>query len=79
MSLKEEIIGILCKTLEVEKEELRVGEKLYDSIGIDSTEIVELITSFNKHFGIKIETNELTKFSTPEDIVKIIEDKKQHA
>lgn len=77
MELKEEVLDLICKTLDVKKEELKEGEKLYDSIGVDSTEMVEVVASLNKHFGIKIETNEITKFSTPREIVKKIEEKKQ--
>ncbi len=77
MGLKEEVVDVICNTLEVGKDELKEGQKLYDSIGVDSTEMVEVVVTLNKHFGIKIETNEVTKFSTPEDIVSVIESKKQ--
>ena len=77
MSLKEEVLDLICETLDVKKEEITDGQKLYDSLGVDSTEMVEVVVSMNKHFGIKIETNEVTKFSTPEEIVSIIESKKQ--
>ncbi|MBD3264560.1 MAG: hypothetical protein GF375_05625 [Candidatus Omnitrophica bacterium] len=76
MSLNEEVIGVICKTLDVEPEEIKEDEKLYDSIGVDSTEMVEVVVSLNKHFGIKIETNEVTKFSTPRDIVEVVGKKK---
>ena len=76
MALKEEIIEVVCKTLDVKPEEVKDGEKLYDSIGVDSTEMVEVVVSLKKHFGIKIETGEVTKFSTPEEIVLVIEKKR---
>lgn len=76
MSLKEEVLDLIAKTLEVKVEELKEGQKLYDSIGVDSTEAVELVVSLKKHFGVEIETDEVTKFSTPEDIVAVIEKKK---
>ena len=60
----------------IEMAELKDNEKMYDSIGVDSTEMVELVVALNKHFGIKIETNEITKFSTPQEIVEVIEKKK---
>jgi len=76
MGLKDEVIDLICQTLEVKKDELKDGQKLYDSIGVDSTEIVELTVTLNKHFGIKIEANEITKSSTPEDIVELVNRKK---
>jgi acyl carrier protein len=33
------------------------------------------VISMGKSFGIKIDTKEITKFSTPEDIVKTVESK----
>lgn len=77
MGLKEEVIDLLAKTLDVGKDELVEDKKLYDSIGVDSTEIVELSVALGKHFEVKIEANEVTKFSTPLEIAALIEKKKQ--
>ncbi len=77
MALKEEVVDLICKTLDIKPEELKEGQRLYDSIGVDSTEMVELVVSLNKHYGIKIETNEITKFSTIEEIMGVIQKKKQ--
>ncbi len=77
MGLKEEVIELISKTLDVGKEELKEDQKLYDSIGVDSTEMVELAVTFNKSFGIKIETNEITKFSTINEITEVIRKKKE--
>lgn len=77
MALQEEVVDLICKTLDIKKEELKDGQKLYDSIGVDSTEMVELVVALNKHFGVKIEANEITKFSTPQDIAAAVARKKQ--
>jgi len=77
MGLKEEVIEVISKTLDIGKDELKEDQKLYDSIGVDSTEMVELVVSFNKHFGEKIAANEITKFSTINEIVGVLEKKKQ--
>jgi len=76
MATKDEVLDLIANTLDIGKEELKEGQTLYDSIGVDSTEMVELVVSLNKHFEIKLETNEVTKSSTPEDIVKAVESKK---
>ena len=77
MSLQEEVLDVISLTLDVEKDELNEDERLYDSIGVDSTEVVEIIVTLNKKMGVKIETNEITKFSTPNEILTIIEKKKR--
>ncbi len=76
MELKDEILEVISKTLDIRKDEIKEDQKLYDSIGVDSTEMVELVVSFNKHFGVKIEANEITKFSTVNEIVGVLEKKK---
>lgn len=76
MSVKEDVFDLICETLDVKKEEIKEGQKLYDSLGVDSTEMVELVVSLNKKFEIKLETNEVTKFSTPEEVVSAVENKK---
>ena len=77
MALKEEVIGFICETFEVKQEEVKEDQKLYDSIGIDSTEVVELVVGLKKKFEVPLETDEVTKFSTPLEIVTTIEKKKQ--
>lgn len=77
MQLQEEVLDLISKTLNVKRDELKETQKLYDSIGVDSTEMVEVVVALNKQFGIKIETNEVTKFSTPQDIVGVVQQKKQ--
>jgi len=77
MSLQEEIIKAIADTLDVEAAEIEAGKKLYDSIGVDSTEMVELAVSLGKKFGVKIAASDITKFSTPLEIAALIEKRKQ--
>ncbi|MBN3039754.1 MAG: acyl carrier protein [Candidatus Omnitrophica bacterium] len=77
MALKEEVIGVICSTLDVSAEEVKEDQKLYDSIGVDSTEVVELVVTLKKHFDVPLGTDEVTKFSTPLEIIATIEKKKQ--
>ncbi len=75
MDTKQKIIDILVNLLKVKPQELKEGVTLQNSIGVDSTEMVEVVIAMGKSFGIKIDTKEITKFSTPEDIVKTVESK----
>lgn len=77
MALKDEVISFICEMLDVDNSELKEDEKMYDSIGIDSTEVVELVVGLKKKFGVPLETNEITKYSTPLEIVQLIEQKKR--
>lgn len=77
MVLKEDVVSAIADILDVKAEELAEDKKLYDSIGVDSTEIVELTVSLGKRFGVKIESNEISKHSTPLEIAALIESKKK--
>jgi len=77
MDIKAEVLKVISDTLDVGQDELKDDQQLYDSIGIDSTETVEVVVTLNKHFNIKLETNEVTKFSTINEITEIIKQKKQ--
>jgi acyl carrier protein len=72
---KKEIIELMCNTLTVSKDELKENLTLMESIGVDSTEIVELIVALEKAFNVVIEPGEIKTNSTPLDIVALIKSK----
>ncbi len=72
METKERIKDVLIKLLKIRPEELKDDAKLYDGIGVDSTEMVEAVIALEKEFGTKLSPKEITKFSTINDIEKVI-------
>jgi len=75
METKEKIKGVFVNLLKVRPDELKDDVKLYDSIGVDSTEMVEAVIALEKSFGTKLSLKEITKFSTINDIEKVINSK----
>ena len=75
MALKEKIIDVMCKTLTVSEDELEENVSLLESIGVDSTEIVELTLALEKAFDVKIGPGEIIKNSTPADIITLVNGK----
>lgn len=75
METKNRIKNVLVKLLKIKPEELKDDLSLQDSIGVDSTEMVEVAIALEKEFGIKLSAKEITKFSTIDQIVKIIASK----
>lgn len=75
MDTKAKIKEILVKLLKVKPEELKDNVKLSDGIGVDSTEMVESVIALEKAFGIKLSPKEITKFSTIDEIEKVISSK----
>ena len=75
MPVEQDIKEIIVQTLSVQPEEIETDKTLYDSLGVDSTEVVDLRVSLEKKFGIKIDNKEITKFNSPRDIANLIESK----
>jgi len=72
MDTKTKIKDTLVRLLRVRAEELKDDASLQDSIGVDSTEMVETVISLEKEFGTKLSPQEITKFSSINDIEKVI-------
>lgn len=76
MSVEQQIKGIFKKVLDIKPEEIKGNEQLASSLGIDSTELVEISVGIKKELGVPLADNELKKTHTFNDIVKIVESKK---
>ncbi len=77
MPIEQEVQETIARTLTVNPEEIAADKKLYDSLSVDSTEIVDLRVALDKKFNIRITAGELTKFSTPREIVTLINNKQE--
>lgn len=75
MDIKLKVKEVLTNLLKVKIEELKDESSLIDSIGVDSTEMVESLIALEKSFGVKLSPKEITKNSTLNDIVSDIEKK----
>jgi len=72
MDAKSKIKDVLANLLKVKIEELKDEVSLINSIGVDSTEMVETVIALEKSFGVKLSPKEITKNSTVNDIEKVI-------
>ena len=77
METKTKIKEVLSNLLKVKIDELKDDLSLQDSIGVDSTEMVESVIALSKDFSISLSAKEITKFSTINDIEKVINSKIQ--
>ncbi len=75
MDTKVIIKDTLVKLLKVKAEELKDDLALEASIGVDSTEMVETVIGLSKVFSISLSAKEISKFSTINDIAKVIQSK----
>ena len=79
MEIKEKIRETIINLLKLKPQELKDDEKLCEGIGADSTELVELVITLEKAFGVKLTAKEVTKFCSVNDIEKTIQAKLSQA
>jgi len=75
MDTKSKIKDLLVNLLRVKPEQLKDDVSLQDSIGVDSTEMVEAVIALEKAFNTKLSPKEITKFCTINDIEQIVSSK----
>jgi acyl carrier protein len=79
MSVEQGIQEVIIEILSVQPEEIKMDEKLSDSLGVDSTEMVNVILALEKKFGLRIDDKQITKHSSVRDIITVIESKRAAA
>jgi len=73
--MRDKVKAVLANLLKVKIEELKDDVSLQQSIGVDSTEMVESVIALEKSFGVKLNIKEITKNSTINDIADNIQQK----
>ena len=73
--MEQRLKNIFHKVLDIAPEEIKPEEKLDVSLGIDSTEMVEISVGLKKEFGVPIADNEIKKTHTFNEIVGILKSK----
>ena len=77
MDTKTKVKDVIVKLLKIKPEEVREGLSLEQSLGVDSTEMVEVCIALQKEFGISIYEKEVAKQHSVEQIAKVIDSKKK--
>ena len=75
MDTKAKIKDVIVNLLKVRPEEIKDDVNLQESIGVDSTEMVETVIALEKAFGTKLSAKEITKTSTLNEIAQVIQSK----
>lgn len=76
MDTKVKVKDVIVKLLKVKPEEIKEGQSLEQSLGVDSTEMVEVCIALQKEFGIQLGEKEVTKYQTMDQIAGVIDQKK---
>ncbi len=75
MNVKKEFLDILQDYVDFPVEEIHTDEPFKAASGVDSFVFIEMISSVEEHFGIRIPNSDLVAFKTVDDIVGYIERK----
>ncbi|MBF0571927.1 MAG: acyl carrier protein [Candidatus Omnitrophica bacterium] len=73
--IESKLKSIFKKVLDIKESEIVPDAKLNESLGIDSTEMVEISVVIKKELGISLKDNELKKTHSFHDIVEILKTK----
>lgn len=73
--LESKVKGIFKKVLDIKESEIVPGAKLDESLGIDSTEMVEISVAIKKELGLPLKDNELKKTQSFNEIVAVLKSK----
>ena len=68
---------IVIEHLAVDEATLKPEAHLYDDLGADSLDIVELVLAFEEEFGVEISDDAADKIVTLGDAIKFIDDNKE--
>ena len=74
-NIEERVKKLLVKLFDMKPEEVNLEANLNDDLGMDSTEMVELVVALEKEFKIGIEDGEITNKHCVSDVVRIVKDK----
>ena len=75
MAVEETVKEIFNNVLDVKPEEIKPDSKIEESLGVDSTEMVEISVEIKKALNVQLADNELKKSHSFNDIVDILKTK----
>jgi len=75
VAVEETVKEIFNQVLDVKPEEIQPESIIEESLGVDSTEMVEISVSIKKALNIELADNELKKSHSFNDIVEILKTK----
>ena len=76
MDTKSKVKDVIVKLLKVRPDEVKDGQSLEASLGVDSTEMVEVCIALQKEFGVQLVEKEVAKQHSIEQIAQVIDTKK---
>lgn len=74
-TLEQKVKGIFNKVLDITPDEIKSDVPLDQSLGIDSTELVEISVAIKKQLNVPLADNEIKKSQTFDQIIGLLKSK----
>ena len=74
-NIEQRVKDLLVNSFDMEPDEVTLTANLKGNLGMDSTEVVELVLALEKEFDVKLGDREVTNKHYVADVVKVVEDK----
>lgn len=71
--IEEKVKRFLIDDLEIEEENISGDSRLYDDMGIDSLDLVEIVVIVDREFGFRIEPEQMKDVATFDQFCDYIE------
>ena len=75
MEVEAKVRDVFKKVLDIDPSEIQPDEKLDKSLGVDSTELVEISVGLKRELGVLLKDNELKKTHSFNEIIQILRSK----
>jgi len=71
--IRRQVIEVVSEEFELDPERLTPGATLYDDLGLDSLDAVDLVVALEKAFAIKLANEEAVRsVRTVDDLVRLV-------
>ena len=70
----DKVKAILIDQLDVDEDKVTMDASIFDDLGADSMDVVDLVMSLEEAFDIEIPDDQVENIKTVGDIVKYVED-----
>lgn len=71
--IEEKVKAFLLNELEIDEENIKDDARLFDDMGIDSLDLVEIVVIVDREFGFKINPEEMKEVATLKQFCDYIE------
>ena len=76
MTTFDRVKGIIIETLGCEEEDVTLDANLFDDLGADSIDVIEIAIVIEEEFGLEISTEEAERLRTISNVIKYVDSHK---